>query len=141
MPDLHRRRSLGQRLTDPHRVTGFIYTGTPAVTAEVTGYPIWRGYTGRDVTVVSLLTDDGEIVDHVRVSTDVMDTVKVHDLGGMAEHMVWKIADKGLFGRAGHALAELSRREREEVAARKRKDAAWTAKMRADGDRLLAGAR
>lgn len=135
------RRPLGQRLTDRYKVTGFTYTGTPAVTAEVTGYPVYRGYTGPEITVVSLLTDDGEIVDTARVSTEVMDAVPVRDLGSMAEHMVWKIADKGLFGRGGHALAELAYRERRQVAARRQPEAARAAQMRQSEARLLAGAR
>lgn len=141
MNTTHRCRPLGQQHTDTNLVTGFIYTGTPDITREVTGYPISRGMTGHDITMVGLLTPDGEIVSNVRVSTDVIDSIRVWDLGGMSEPMLWKVADRDLFGRGGHALAELAYREREQVAAQQRKDAARAAQMRADGARLLAGVR
>mgnify|MGYP001567341562 CR=1 FL=1 len=128
-------------MSDNFLVTGFIYTGTPAITAEVTGYPISRGAAGHDITMVGLLTADGEVVSSVRVSTEVIDSVRVWGLGAMSEGMLWRIADNDTFGRGGHALAELAYRERQQVEAQRRTDAARAAKMRADGARLLAGAR
>lgn len=126
-------------MTDTMAVTGFTYRDGAKV--DVTGYPISREMTGHDITMVGLLTADGEVVSHVRVSTEIVDSMRVWDLGGMSEDMVWRIAEKDLFGRGGHALAELAYREREQVAAQQRRDAARAAKMREDGARLLAGTR
>ena len=91
-------------------ITGVV-NRQPGHTDHITGYPISRSTSGYTIATVAVLTADGTVVDNVRVPAAVLDAVRVVDLAGMSDPVVWRIADRNQFGLGGRALAELARRE------------------------------